>query len=214
MQANEQGFISLTEAAVAVAVGLTLAAVVAPVVLNLTNTGKSVRAKADTEAIRGAIGKFFADTTEFPIRAAPGQKTSVPLQSGQSAVVCLRTGASATSDPSLASGKSFNSPQGIPCLGTGVGNFLNNQLVFGNNPALSLQYQNWQGPYIQVINQDPWGSNYLVLALGMQAAKDSAGNQLYAWILSAGSNGILETSHADPTLQGDDVGTLMVALNP
>lgn len=226
--ANDRGYISLTEAALAAAIGLTLAALAAPMVLTIPADAKLARAKADAQAIRSAITQFFADTTEFPIRSVPGRKTAVPLADGQSAVACLRTGATAGYDPLLAPGKSFDEPGGggaISCLGTGVGNFLNNHLVFDADPARSLKYRagdpgtgapprNWLGPYIQVLPPDPWGKNYIVLALGMQRGRDAGGSQLYAWVLSAGANGILETGHTDAALQGDDIGVQIAALSP
>lgn len=225
---NEHGFVSLTEAAMATLIGLTLAAVFAPMVLSIPGDAKAARVKADTQAIRSAVTQFFVDTTEFPIRAVPGSKTTVPLANGQSAVTCLRTGSTAAYDPILAAGKSFDQASGgatLSCLGTGNGNFLNNHLVFDADLNRSLQYgtgnpsagtmrRNWLGPYIAELGQDSWGKNYIALALGMQRGKDSGGNQLYAWVLSAGPNGMLETSHTDAALQGDDIGVQIAALSP
>lgn len=225
---NELGFISITEAAVATAIGLTLAVVFAPMLLSIPGDAKAARAKADTQAIRSAITQFFADTTEFPVRAMPGRRTTVPLADGQGAVACLRTGATAEYDPILAAGKSFDGASAgtaTSCMGTGVGNFLNNHLVFDADSGRSLKYQasdsgagaprrNWLGPYIAELGQDPWGKNYIALALGMQRGKDAGGKQLYAWVLSAGPNGVLETSHTDAALQGDDIGVQIASLGP
>lgn len=225
---NEHGFVSLTEAAMATVIGLTLAAVFAPMVLSIPGDAKAARAKADTQAIQIAVMQFSVDTTEFPIRAVPGSKTTIPLAGGQSAVTCLRTGSTPAYDPMLAAGKSFDQVSGgttLSCLGAGNGNFLNNHLVFDADLSRSLHYEtgnpsavtmrrNWLGPYIAEIGQDPWGKNYIALALGMQRGKDAGGNQLYAWILSAGPNGILETCHTDAALQGDDIGVQIAALSP
>lgn len=219
--ADEAGYVSILEAAVTIAVGVILAAVIVPTFIGLPNDAKISRAKGDVIAIQGAITAFFSDTTEFPVRDQSGKKTSVPLAGGQTAVVCLRTGSAPAADPGLAPGKNF-----LPsCLGAGLGNFLNNHLVFDADPARSLRYRagdaaqdtpprRWQGPYIGEIHQDPWGRNYMVLAFGMLQATGSDGRQSYARALSAGPNGVLETDHFDASPQGDDIGILISALNP
>ena len=87
----------------------------------------------------------------------------------------------------------------------------------------------WKGPYINEVFQDPWGRNYIVLPKGgLIAPKNTASTettstitgggttsltQFYAWVLSAGSNGILETQESDSAIQGDDVGTIFAVVN-
>lgn len=56
----------------------------------------------------------------------------------------------------------------------------------------------WQGPYLYDIPSDPWRRCYLFV--GLRAESD------HQWILSAGPNGILETSSSDLELKGDDLG--------
>ncbi|MCB9899682.1 MAG: type II secretion system protein GspG [Planctomycetes bacterium] len=57
----------------------------------------------------------------------------------------------------------------------------------------------WQGPYLEELQPDPWGRAYLVNVDGLIDARESA------MVLSAGPNGICETSAHASFAAGDDV---------
>lgn len=66
-------------------------------------------------------------------------------------------------------------------------------------PALSGGMQgSWRGPYSIPLKADPWGRAFILTSFGDHG--------LYIWCVSAGSNGILDTTSHDRWLQGDDVG--------
>lgn len=236
---NERGYVSLTEAAATVAVGLTLAAALTPVILQKGNDAKVTRAKSDTAAIQQAIANFVADTGVAPIRGTSGtdipQPTTLGGATGTSGVtptntvLCERSGTSNANDPALVSsvttGDCF-STSGILGSANGSGTFLNNHLVFdvSGNPSVatgepaSLKYKNgspprnWNGPYIKEVLQDPWGHNYVIYTRGLFQALEGS-SQPYAWALSAGPNGLLETTELHSSVQGDDIGTLIATFN-
>ncbi len=56
----------------------------------------------------------------------------------------------------------------------------------------------WKGPYDVDLAPDPWGRSILVLSVGDPG--------LVSWCVSAGPDGLLETSSADLEPRGDDVG--------
>jgi hypothetical protein len=63
----------------------------------------------------------------------------------------------------------------------------------------------WLGPYLDEVPVDPWGRQYIVLC-GAWWPGQSARGTAHAWVLSAGPDGILDTTSADAELAGDDLG--------
>ncbi|MFW6158064.1 MAG: hypothetical protein ACOC8E_01745 [Planctomycetota bacterium] len=59
----------------------------------------------------------------------------------------------------------------------------------------------WHGPYMSMSRSDPWGHRYVVVLEGLQSREPP-----YAWALSAGPDGILETGPSDDEVRGDDLG--------
>jgi hypothetical protein len=57
----------------------------------------------------------------------------------------------------------------------------------------------WHGPYITRLEADPWGRAYLVNVEGLVDRRESA------LVLSAGANGIVETSAGAVRPGGDDL---------
>lgn len=58
----------------------------------------------------------------------------------------------------------------------------------------------WKGPYIASVNMDPWGNAYILNADQFSVANTPV------WILSAGPNGLIDTSATDLVTAPDDVG--------
>ena len=57
----------------------------------------------------------------------------------------------------------------------------------------------WKGPYLGEVGADPWGRAYAVVV-------PPPGSRERAWVISAGRDGILQTSERSDELAGDDVG--------
>jgi type II secretory pathway pseudopilin PulG len=61
----------------------------------------------------------------------------------------------------------------------------------------------WNGPYVDVIEPDPWGNAYLMNSEALFNDKERK------WILSAGPNGVVDTSAESPETRGDDIGRIL-----
>jgi len=59
----------------------------------------------------------------------------------------------------------------------------------------------WKGPYLTVVDVDPWGNAYITNASNFNDNPPSP-----VWAISAGPNGKLETSASAETLGNDDIG--------
>ncbi len=226
---NKKGIsTSLVEAGATIAVGLTLAAAIIPVVMDKGEDGSIARAQSDAQALGTSIQAFFGDVQEYPSRerAASGERDS-----GFDTVAAFRTGTdTAIAATDASQGKD---PSGFSTAigGAGLVGRLNDHLVTDPITGSTVaNYRNnglnWKGPYSKTINQDPWGRNYVVLAraashvLGGTAdsttdptttTPTSRLTPLYYWVLSAGPNGRLDTTQASSELQGDDIGTVVTA---
>ena len=97
---GEAGYTSLVEATAAVAIGLSLVAMLTPVIIGSTDDADLTRAATDVEAIRLAITIFNSDVTEFPIRGLRRDKVSIPARAGDAPMLCLRSGNEPANDPS------------------------------------------------------------------------------------------------------------------
>jgi hypothetical protein len=59
----------------------------------------------------------------------------------------------------------------------------------------------FKGPYVQVLNEDPWGNAYQINADTLIGGDTSP-----TWIISAGPNGTFETVPTATAIAGDDMG--------
>lgn len=78
----------------------------------------------------------------------------------------------------------------------------------------------WKGPYVANVSLDPWGHTYIVHVGAMEengipviinSLQNSLGSfdRPEGWILSAGPDGLLQTSPTDTVLSGDDIGFII-----
>ncbi len=197
-----RGF-TLIELTVVLSVIVTLALILTPSIANIINDSRIARARSDCQTLVGAIVQFYKDTGFFPQWVTSNGGGVGPMQARVDLVVS-RGNVPAEDQPSLWT--------------TGRSDLLSNQLLT-NAPlytmrALSLQF-GWNGPYLSSdLGTDPWGYRYAVNIglidvtagpLGRNGAPKSA-----VWVLSAGSNGVIETlfnqSSLNASLGGDDIG--------
>lgn len=63
----------------------------------------------------------------------------------------------------------------------------------------------WKGPYLSSLNPDPWGNSYVV-----NASRLTPSSTMAVWVISAGPNGIIDTSFSQErntaALSEDDMG--------
>ena len=68
------------------------------------------------------------------------------------------------------------------------------------------RFDGWNGPYLPREEQDPWGHAYVVSVSGFAGGARPSN---HVWCLSAGPNGVVETSAESNQTLGDDVGKVM-----
>lgn len=187
---RDHGF-TLIEVIVILAVIAILVAILTPTVLKYIADAQQVRAEEDVKIINTMLNDLIKDTGQYP-----GNKlfTSVtrPFICGPGDIPTTGT---------------------IWCDNTGP-NFrpLSNHLII-NDPDESggaptaADYRSsgkfrWKGPYIQGLNEDPWGNAYAI-----NASTLVGGDTNPTWVISAGPDGVFQTATTATTLSGDDVGT-------
>jgi prepilin-type N-terminal cleavage/methylation domain-containing protein len=200
---HRRGF-TLIELTVVLAVIVTLALVLTPSIINFITDSRVARARNDAGTLNAALVQFYRDNGFFP-------KWSLANAGGP--------GLPANAVDLLVS------PGNVPAVAvanlwtTGTNDLLSDQLV-ANTPAWTARTGantfGWNGPYLSnTINPDPWNNRYAV-NLGLidttQGTQTSGGATKSAvWVISAGANGTIETTHSQPittaVVGGDDLAS-------
>ncbi len=167
---------TLIEIIVVVAIISLLAGVLTPMIFNALGDAKVSTAKADIKSISTGVLLFNRDTGLWPYCA--------------------------TEDFPEQHYEYLTSDEGeIPDLSQVSWNEGESDNFANHLTQNSIEYNNWKGPYLQSVGADPWGRTYLLWARGFVK-----GSNEYAWVLSAGPNGIVETDITDMQVRGDDIG--------
>jgi prepilin-type N-terminal cleavage/methylation domain-containing protein len=199
---NTKGF-TLIELTVVLAVIVTLALVLTPSIINFITDSRVARARNDTQTISAAIIQFYRDNAFFPqwsLASAGGPGTAA------NKVDLL---VSSGNVPTIAAPSTWT---------TGTTDLLDDQLL-SNAPGYTARTGTnafgWNGPYLSSgIGADSWNNRYMVnigLIDATQGTQTGAGAIKGAvWVISAGANGQIETTHTQPmttaVLGGDDIG--------
>jgi hypothetical protein len=94
-------------------------------------------------------------------------------------------------EPALAESSAF---------GTGASADHITAFLIQNEPPV----RGWNGPYMSLSRPDPWGRRYIAFLDGLEDRSPP-----YGWVISAGPNGIFETTKNDRVIYGDDMGFLV-----
>ncbi|MEX2270381.1 MAG: prepilin-type N-terminal cleavage/methylation domain-containing protein [Vicinamibacterales bacterium] len=198
---GSHGF-TLIELTVVLAVIVTLALILTPAITNFINDARTSRTRNDVQTIASAVTQFYKDTGFFP-----------------------QWSASNNGGAGLAANKVdlLVSPGNVPASAqqtlwiTGKSDTLTNQLL-SNTPGYAIRTVTnqfgWNGPYLSSdFGADAWGNRYMVnvglldATIGQQTSAGAAKSAV--WVISAGSNGTIETTYAQPALTvvtgGDDI---------
>lgn len=179
-----RGF-TLIEIIVILAVIAVLAAILTPTVLKYIEDARLSRALEDVRVINAVINDVIKDTGRYP---GSMLDTTAPANT----FLC--------GPGTLAGGVAWGT--------TDTCETLSNHLTT-NDPGISGGSDNypatgkfrWKGPYVQSLNEDPWGNAYQI-----NASTLVGGNTSPTWVVAAGPDGTFQTSPSDTALSGDDVG--------
>ena len=190
IKAKEKGY-TLLEIAVVIAVTGMLATVVLASSKVTYEKSKLLGAQRDVENLRGAIGGFFSNTGDWPVRQTSNVYDYYEV---------------------LFSGKKLeikNFADTPPILTDGVSDRVYNHL-YQNSPEDTYfgAYTGWRTRYISSEDKyDPWGKSYIVYTKPLWRKRHYPGKEEdVAWVLSGGPNGKVETWPNHIELQGDDIG--------
>ena len=188
---NEKGF-TLIEVVVVVAVIAILAAVLTPYITKYIDDSKVAKARNEVQVIGGAMTNFYKDTGTWP--------NHNPATGAVVATVLLYTG---TTTPAAAF---FGAATGWTAAGAGW-NSLDTHLVTNGHTYPATGDARWAGPYAITLPVDPWGRPYVINAANFTSLTTPP---TPIWVLSAGPNGVINTSIATTAAAtvtgGDDIG--------
>ena len=182
----------MIELIVVLVVTTIIAAILTPMLTDLINEARVTRAQLETLNISRAIGNFNKSTGKWPIF-----KSGVGIGPASDYYEILVTPGTlpASND---AEWLPAGSEQGD------LGDILDlNAPGYGTNGRFA-----WRGPYTIELAADPWGNAYIVSAKSLRFGVKKA-----AMVLSAGANGLIETTFdqdlgsgaAAVTVGGDDI---------
>jgi prepilin-type N-terminal cleavage/methylation domain-containing protein len=170
-----KGF-TLIELAVVLAIIAVLAAVLTPLVTGYLDQARVSRAQADLRTIADAIKLHQRDTGRYPIYNAAGYPNTV---SDGTKVIFAGPGNVPTDTASWG----LSTATATTTLEAWInGNFT------GVSAGNTFPKAGFRGPYISIVESDPWGNQYL-----LNAANLNNGN-FHAFLISAGPNGVLDTA--------------------
>src|SRR5438128_5518705 len=192
---KSRGF-TLIELAVVLAIISVLAAVLTPIVVGYLDQARLARAQADVRTIADAIKMYRNDTGVYPFfdtSTAAGLGTKTNVAGGKDVV--------ATANGNWVVTVAFTSPN---VTANTMESYLNGNIMNRSTTATGGRVV-FRGPYVGTIEADPWGNRYYVNAgeLGSDALN-------WAFVVSAGPNGTIETSTSQPktgafTVSPDDL---------
>jgi prepilin-type N-terminal cleavage/methylation domain-containing protein len=184
---RKEGGFTLIEVVVVVAVIAILAAILTPFITKYISDSQAARARNEAQVIAAAVTNAFKDLGRWPNR-----NTAVLNYGG------LFTGPAAGT-PAAAF---FGTATGWAAAGA-AWNQLDTHLVTNGHTYPATGDNRWAGPYSAQLPADPWGRPYVI-----NAANFTSAATIPVWVLSAGPNGVVETSitAATTTPGADDVG--------
>ena len=210
---GNKGF-TLIEIIVAVALVAILSAAIAPSVLNNISQGRVARAQSDVQTLGAGIARFKSDVGVYP-RLVKG---SVPDTTGQRIDYLASFGGEFPTKTSNAKWFDAQTAFTKEVVTKGSVEDFNSHIIMGKTRAAADSLYpraadpdnpnliGFRGGVISADPSDPWGNKYVanVAALGFPGQA--------VWVISAGPNGLLETSVSDSgffaadTVFSDDIG--------
>jgi len=181
---------TLVEIIVILAVISILVAIVTPTVLKYISEAQETRAEEDVRNLSVVINDLIKDTGQYP-----GSKLPI-VNTVQTTFLC-------------GPGTKMTSPSpwgdGTTCADI-IMHLVENDPSQDGTAGSTGDYRTtgrrkYKGPYVQVLNEDPWGNAYQINATTLVG-----GNTSPTWIISAGPNGTFDTAPTATAITGDDMG--------
>lgn len=215
-----QGGFTLVELIFVLAIILTLVAIFLPLASSKLSEANETRAKADEDALSAAMTTFFSDLAIWPASdgSSATNQTLAHLFVGDG-------GATITSFNPTTSGTGWHTggtepnkfDSGVAPVGFSAtkANAFNHLVVNNPNADTTTSSTNdykatgkkkWKGPYIAKLAADPFGNNYVINIGAITGTGQALVSTEQGWVLSAGSNGLLNTAATDTALSSDDIG--------
>lgn len=197
---RQRGF-TLVEVIVVLSVVLLLTGIAVPMLTSYMEDGRRARAEAECKVVGAAVMSFYKDTGVYPARNSSGTN---------SYIYSLFTG------PTMPTTSPFNGGHNWVTWGMNAtrGDLLNNHLLTNtpqNTTAAAYPTtgsSKWRGPYLAGSSPlDPWGRPYVINVIS--GFYVNATNYKRLWVMSAGPDGIFNTSAnatATTDITGDDIG--------
>ena len=180
---GNHGF-TLVEVIVILAVVSILVAIITPTVLKYIAEAQQSRAEEDVRSLSLVLNDLIKDTGQFPGTKLPTGKT----------FLC---------SPGTKVGGSWG--DGTKC-GDLTLHLITNDPNEDATPDSTGDYlttgrRKYKGPYVQNLNEDPWGNAYQINATTL-----ISGNTSPTWVISSGPDGTMDTAVSATALAGDDLG--------
>ncbi|RMF86083.1 MAG: prepilin-type N-terminal cleavage/methylation domain-containing protein [Nitrospirae bacterium] len=168
---------TLIEIIIVIAVIAILAGIATPSIVKNIQDSRIARARSDCKEIASAMAAFYKDLGRWPTTDGTNDVSYLKTDDGDV--------------PSKASGVTG---------WTGTSDLFKDQLIT-NAPGYATSGEvKWDGPYQTEFGADPWNHAYLC-----NVGDLSAGSTTPVYVISAGPNGVLDTSSGS-LLAGDDIG--------
>jgi len=190
---KSKGF-TLIELAVVLAIIAVLAAILTPIVTGYLDQARVARAQADTRTVADAIKLYQRDTGRWPVYNSAGDFSSNTVAGGVGRTLI---GGNAGSNP--ADGLVMWTVGGVIAT-TSLETYLNGNLT-NVSTTNAFPKAGFRGPYIASLDADPWGNKYILTAFNL------AGTANHAFVISAGPNGLMDTTLIQAGLQPFAVGS-------
>ena len=187
-----QGGLTLIELIVVLAALAILVAILIPTVISLPEQAEELRAKNDARAIGEAIQNLHKDLAKWPVYA------SSPLTPANATLQRLISAGNAPGVSGAPGTADWVDPPNTDALDD---HLATNRLSDASQYPGTGEFA-WRGPYLAEAPEDPWGNRFIVNVRWLQPGASPN----VVWVLSAGPNKIIETSFAQPSLAGDDIG--------
>ncbi len=186
MSGEDKGSVTLIDVIVVVAVLIVAVAILTPYIRKHIDDSRRAEAYNEVRVIGRAVTTFYRDTGMWPSRSAAGQPVAV-----------LYTGTSTPAAAAIFRANPPVVPPAVPWSGR-MARLDDSLLTNGSGSAYPVTGDMmWRGPYATgALPADPWGRPYIVNVAATGPV----------WVLSAGSNGKVQTAPTDNVARGDDIG--------